>query len=67
MTVSEEYVKSLPEIYRDILAAFPQFDRTRKAGYGLSYQSLYSALNGKYSPGEIQLACESMAKGGAEP
>jgi hypothetical protein len=65
MTVTEDYVKGLPEIYRDILAAFPRFDATRKAGYGLSYQTLYSALNGKYNLGEIRMACESMAKGGA--
>ena len=64
MPVTAEYVKSLPDIYRDILAAFPRFDPTRKAGYGLSYPSLYSALNGKYNLGEIRLACERMAEGG---
>jgi hypothetical protein len=64
MHVTDEYVNSLPAIYRDILAAYPQFDATRKAGFGLSYQSLYSALDGKYSPGEIQMACERMADGG---
>src|SRR5260370_30552827 len=65
MTVTDDYVKGLPEIYRDILAAFPRFDATRRVGYGLSYQSLYSALNGKYSLGEIRLACGRMAEGGA--
>src|SRR5438552_4163984 len=65
MSVTHEYVVSLGDIYRDILAAFPQFDPTRTNGYGLSYQSLYSALNGKYNLGEIRLACEEMAKGGA--
>src|SRR5438309_27318 len=63
--VTHECVESLPAIYRDILAAFPQFYPARKIGYGLSYQSLYSALNGKYTLGEIQQACESMEKGGA--
>src|SRR6266571_1891642 len=62
--ITHEYVESLPAIYRDILAAFPQFDATRKIGYGLSYQSLYSALNGKYNLGEIRMACERMAEGG---
>jgi hypothetical protein len=62
--VPHEYVESLPAIYRDILAAFPEFDATRKQGYGLSYQSLYSALDGKYTLGEIVLACQEMAKGG---
>jgi hypothetical protein len=65
MPVTDEYIKSLHPIYRDILAAFPTFDPTRKSGYGLSYQSLYSALNGKYSLGEIRMACEHMADGGA--
>ena len=65
MGITDEYIKTLPDIYRDILAAFPQFDRTRKAGYGLSYQSLYSALNGKYNLGDIRVACEKMAEGGA--
>jgi len=63
--VTHEYVESLPAIYRDILAAFPRFDATRKRGYGLSYQSLYSALNGKYTLGEIVLACQELAKGDA--
>lgn len=64
MPVTEKYVKGLPEIYRDILAAFPRFDPTRRVGYGLSYQSLYSALDGKYNLGQIRLACERMAEGG---
>ena len=64
MPITADYVSSLPAIYRDILAAFPQFDPTRKAGYGLSYQSLYSALNSKYNLGEIKLACEQMAEAG---
>jgi hypothetical protein len=63
--VTHEYVENLPDIYRDILAAFPQFDSTRKIGYGLSFQSLYSALNGKWTLGQIRLACEEMAKGEA--
>jgi hypothetical protein len=64
MPVTAEYVDRLPPIYRDILAAFPRFSPTRKAGYGLSYPSLYSALNGKYNIGEIKLACEQMAHAG---
>jgi len=64
MPVTDEYVKGLPEIYRDILAAFPRFDPTRRVGYGLSYPSLYSALNSRYSLGEIRMGCERMAEGG---
>ena len=64
MPISDKYVNSLPEIYRDILAAFPQFNPTRTVGYGLSCQSLHSALDGKYALGQIMKACENMAKGG---
>lgn len=62
MPISEKYINSLPEIYREILTAYPRFDATRRAGYGLSYQSLYSALDGKYRLGEIKKACENMAE-----
>ena len=46
MPIDDQYVSNLPHIYRDVLAAYPTFDSTRKVGYGLSYQSLYSALEG---------------------
>ena len=62
MPIDDQYVRTLPPIYHDILSAYPRFDATRKVGYGLSYQSLYSALEGKYGLGEIKLACENMAK-----
>ena len=65
MPVTAKYLKGLPDIYRDLLEAFPRFDCTRKAGHGLSVQSLYSALDGKWSLGEIRLACQEMADGGA--
>ena len=48
MPIAHDYVENLAAIYRDILTAFAEFDTRRKFGYGLSYQSLYSALNGKY-------------------
>lgn len=60
MPISDQYVQNLPDIYRDVLAAYPRFDSTRKAGYGLSYHSLYSALDGKYNLGQIKRACENM-------
>jgi hypothetical protein len=63
--VTHEYVESLPAIYRDILGAFARFDPARTFGSGLSYQSLYSALDGKYTLGQLRAACEEMAKGGA--
>lgn len=62
MPIDDQYVSNLPGIYRDVLAAYPAFDPTRKVGYGLSYQSLYSALEGKYNLGQIKTACENMAE-----
>ena len=64
MPISDEYVNSLPDIYRDILAAFPRFNPTRKIGQGLPFQSLYSALDDKYRLGRIVKACENMAANG---
>jgi len=63
--VSEQYLQSLPDIYRDILAAFPELEPTRKAGYGLAYQTLYEALRSRYSMGDIVQACQQMEAGGA--
>ena len=65
MAITDAYLQSLAPIYHDILAAFPQFAPTRGAGHGLAFQSLYSALDGKYTLGQIQRACEELAKGGA--
>ena len=62
MPIDDQYVSNLPGIYRDVLAAYPAFDPTRKVGYGLSYQSMYSALEGKYTLGQIKTACENMAE-----
>jgi hypothetical protein len=58
--VTEEYLKTVPSIYRDILAAFPKLEPSRKAGYGLAYQTLYETLRDRYSMGEIVEACEQM-------
>lgn len=66
MAITPEYVEKLPPIYRDILAAFPAMEPTRKAGYGLAYQTLYERLRPHgHSLGEIILACKQMAEGGA--
>ncbi len=62
MPIDDAYVENLPGIYRDVLAAFPDFNPTRRVGYGLSYQSLYSALDGKYTLGQIMTACENMTE-----
>ena len=64
-TVTQKYVDSLPEIYRDILSAFPDAEPARKAGWGLAYSTLYERLDRKHSLGEIIQACEQMAQGKA--
>ena len=61
MGIDQEYVDGLSPIYRDILAAFPEIEATRRAGYGTTYVILASHLTGQYSEGEIRQACESMA------
>lgn len=63
--ISQEYLSSLPRIYKDVLAAFPEFDPMRQAHEGLAFQSLYSVLSDKYTLGEIRAACEALMRGGA--
>jgi len=70
MATDEElrrYAEGLPEIYREILAAFPRLMPTRKAGYGLAYQSLDADFEGRglrYTMGELMLACEKLRERG---
>lgn len=62
-----EYAKKLPDIYRDILAAFPKIDPRRKAGYGLAFQTIaihFAKAEASYSLDEIQDACTRLADGG---
>jgi len=63
--VTDEYLNSLPGIYRDILAIFPVLEPAREAGDGLAFQTIYAALRGKYGLVEIRQACQQMADGGA--
>ena len=66
-TELREYAEKLPDIYREILAAFPRFMPTRKAGFGLAFQSLAADFENrqlKYTMGEIILACEKLRERG---
>ena len=63
--VTKDYVESLPEIYRDILSAFPKIEPARKAGWGLAYQTLGENLGASHSLGEILEACQNMERAGA--
>lgn len=61
------YVESLPKIYRDILAAFPRLEPTRKKGFGLAFQTLaidFTERESDTSMAEIVLACKELKKHG---
>lgn len=62
-----EYSKRLPEIYRDILAAFPEVEPGRKAGYGLAFQTLAAHFVNRSKPwsfGDVEEACRQLAEQG---
>ncbi len=61
------YADVLPEIYRDILAAFPAIEPRRNPGYGLAFQTLAAYFANTRKPwtfGDVQAACEQLADGG---
>jgi hypothetical protein len=61
------YASSLPDIYRDILAAYPEIEPKRKAGYGLAFQTMAAHFaNTKKGHGfqEVQDACMRLADNG---
>ena len=61
------YAKDLPPIYRDILAAFPEVEPGRKAGYGLAFQTLavhFANTCRSYALAEVQEACRQLAESG---
>ncbi|MFM9960772.1 MAG: hypothetical protein ACKV2Q_06060 [Planctomycetaceae bacterium] len=63
--ISAEYLESVPPIFKEILAAFPKVDPRRLRGTGLGFQSIYSALDEKYTLTEIKLACKELELGNA--
>lgn len=61
------YARSLPEIYREIIAAFPEIEPGRKAGYGLAFQTLaihFANTRRNYGLGDVQAACKQLAEKG---
>ena len=61
------YAKKLPEIYRDIMAAFPKVEPRRKAGYGLAFQTLamhFANTQMEYGLGDVREACIKLADSG---
>ena len=68
MAITEEYLASLAPIYRDVLAAFPHIEPTRKWGYGLSIPTIFGALEEQgraHKLGEVLKACDNLAQAGA--
>lgn len=59
----QKYAQNLPEIYREILSAFPRIEPTRKAGYGLAFQTLASDFESRgihFRLGDIIQACQQL-------
>jgi hypothetical protein len=70
MATDEElhkYVRGLPEIYQEILAAFPRIEPTRMAGYGLALQSLASDFEDRglaFTMGHVAQAAKQLQQHG---
>jgi hypothetical protein len=70
MATEEElrrYAESLPPIYREILAAFPRIEPTRRQGDGLAFQTLavdFDSQGKGFSLGQIMQACEQLEQQG---
>ena len=63
----DAYVATLPDIYREILAAFPRVEPNRKPRYGLAYQSIWADFQQRHvgiSLGKLMAACEQLAAHG---
>ena len=61
----KQYASQLPSIYRDILAAFPEIEPGRNAGYGLAFQTLamhFANRKIEHGFGEVQEACQRLAR-----
>jgi hypothetical protein len=64
-TITKDYVESVPQIYRDILATFPRFNAVRGPGSGLAFHSIWSLLDDfDYTEGEVEAACRELARNG---
>ena len=64
MDFPKGYLESIPMIYKDVLAAFPRIDHSRKKGHGLAVSTIYANMENEqkpYSIGEIREACRNMA------
>lgn len=67
MDFSKQYLETIPPIYRDVLAAYPRINPSRKKGNGLAVSTIYANLENEqksYSVGEIREACQNMVASG---
>ena len=63
----QEYAARLPDIYRDILSAFPEVEPARRAGYGLAVQTLTMHFYNKrlsHRLEEVDEACRELTDNG---
>ena len=61
------YAQSLPPIYGEILAAFQRIEPTRRAGYGLGFQTLASDFESRklsYALSDVIQACDQLERHG---
>src|SRR5437588_5548254 len=61
------YVEALPPIYREILAACPRIEPSRRQGYSLAFQTLaadFETRDVPFSLGEILLAGQELERNG---
>ncbi|HEX7448824.1 MAG TPA: hypothetical protein VF306_14825 [Pirellulales bacterium] len=61
------YAAILPDIYREILAAFPRIEPNRRPRSGLAYQSIWAEFEERelgISLGELMQACEQLSEHG---
>ena len=67
MDFSQQYLKTIPPIYRDVLEAFPRISPSRKKGDSLAISTIYANMENEkksYSIGEIREACKNLADNG---
>jgi hypothetical protein len=63
----EEYANQLPDIDREILAAFLEIEPSRKAGDGLAFQTLamhFANTSKRWGFGDVPAACEQLRQHG---
>ncbi len=61
------YAESVPEIYREILIAFPRIEPSRRQGYSLAFQTIAADFENRailFGLAEIMQACQELEEKG---